>query len=226
MNDDPQKIIFAALVGIAGWFVKDFLYGIIQRRNQLERSEWEYRLKEVYCPLYFWSGLLAMRLGDLQRSEILEQFHSVMAKASYVLPSVHYYVLVRLLEAAHEQVTSGVSDRERNDTRAYLHNQIEVLNFVLYRSDETGGVGDPAIILTPYKRVLRLLLIGFNHVLMWLLITLLIGGALLLYDGPYLPLLGLTAIVVLVLLWIDVRQRRAIRLGLQERMMVTAPKGR
>jgi hypothetical protein len=220
MSANLENVLIAALLGLAGWFVKDFLFGLAQKRNQLERLEWEYRLKEIYCPLYFWSGLLAMRTDKQLHSHVCEQLHRLMAKATYVVPQIHYYTLIRLIETAHDQATSGVTENERARVRAYLYDQIEVLNLVLYRADATGGIGDPIRILSPYRRLLRLLLLSLGHLLAWLLIALMIGGVLWLYQNRYFGLLGSTAVLLLLLVWVDTRRRAAIQRGIATRIKV------
>jgi hypothetical protein len=218
MSDNLENVLIAALLGLAGWFVKDFLFGLVQKRNQLERLEWEYRLKEIYCPLYFWSGLLAMRTDKKLNDQICEHLHDVMAKATYLIPKIHYYALIRLIETAHDQGTSGVAESERNRMRGYLYDQIEVLNFVLYRSEQTGGVGDPITILSPYRRLLRLLLMALSHVMVWLLIVLTVGGVLWLYQNRYFALLGSSAVLLLLIIGVDTGRRARIQRGIAERI--------
>ena len=218
MSANLENVLIAALVGLAGWFVKDFLFGLVKKRNELERLEWEYRLKEVYSPLYLWSGLLAMRTDKQVRNQICEHLHEVMAKAAYVIPKVHYYTLVRLLETAHGQRTSGVTENERGRMRAYLYNQIEVFNLILYRSEEAGGVGDPSRILSPYSRPLRLLLIALSHLLVWLLVALMIGGVLWLYQNRHFGLLGSSAVLLLLLIWVGTRRRAEVQREIAERL--------
>jgi hypothetical protein len=220
MNGDLEQVLSAALVGLAGWLVKDFAFGLIQRRNELERREWEYRLKEIYCPLYFWSGLLAMRPQRDRIYQVCDRLHEVMARATYAVPRLHYHTLVKLLQSAHSQETTPATDDDRDSMRDYLYRQIEALNFLLYRSEGTGGVGDPRAILSPYKRILRLVMVGVTNFLLWVIAALGVAGALWLYEHRYFDFLGAVGVVLLVLLWIDTRRRATVRKGLEERIQV------
>lgn len=212
------RLLIPAFIGVAGWFLKEFLFGLHQKRNRLERLEWEYRLKEIYCPLYFWSGLLFLHTDQRVRSRICDQLHAVMSKAAYVLPRVHYYTLIRLLEVAHRQDTSGVSDAERDKVRAHLYDQIEVLNFILYRSQDIGRVGDTNALLNPYKRLLRLLLIGLGHLLVWLLVAAIIWASLWLYQQRHVFALGVGVVALLLIVWVDLRKRAEIQRGIAARI--------
>ena len=218
MRANLEDVLIAALIGLSGWFVKDFLFGLFKKRNELERLEWEYRLKEVYCPLYFWSGLLAMRTDKQVRDQMCEHLQGVMAKAAYVIPKVHYYTLVRILETARGQSTSGVTEAERDRMRAYLYDHIEVFNLLLYRSDEAGGVGDPRRLLSADSRPVRLLSIALSHLLVWLLVALMIGGVLWLYQNRHFDLLGAIAVLLLALMLADTRRRAEVQRGIAERL--------
>jgi len=218
MSADLEKIVLAALVGLAAWLIRDVAFRLMQQIKDIERSEWEYRLKEIYCPLYFWSGLLAMRLDKKRAYDVCDRLQEVMARAAYAVPKTYYYTLVKLLESVYEQRTVPVADDDRNGMRLYLYNQIEALNLLLYRSEYAGGAGDPIAILSPQRRWLRLLLIGLGHVVTWLLAVIIIGGVLWLYGRRYFDILGFGAVLVLLLLLMYVRRRASIREGLQQRI--------
>ena len=222
MSPNLEEVLVAALVGLASWFVKDFLFGLVQKRDQLERAEWEYRLKELYCPLYWWSGLLTMQTSQQNRVHISERLQGVMAKAAYAIPKLQYYALVRLLEAAYAQKTSTITNQDRDRMRAYLYDQIEVLNLILYRSEATGGVGDPSTVLSPYRRLFRITLLALSHLMVWLLIALGIGGVLWLYRHGHFDVLGTAAILLLFLALVDTRRRADIQRGIAKRIGLEA----
>lgn len=219
MSSDLERVASAALVGLAAWLVKDVAFRLIQKVSEVERSEWEYRLKEIYCPLYFWSGLLGMRTAKERTYAICDRLQEVMARAAYVIPKTYYYTLVKLLESAYGQHTVPATDDERNRMRRYLYNQIEALNLLLYRSEYAGGAGDPIAILSPQRRLVRLLLIGMSHLLTWLLAAIVLGGgALWLYERRYFDLIAASAVLFLILLLVYIRRRAAIREGLEQRI--------
>jgi len=55
-----EKFILPLILGIVGWFVKDYLFAVYARRDELVRKEWERRLLEIWCPLYYWSGIVML----------------------------------------------------------------------------------------------------------------------------------------------------------------------
>ncbi len=217
MSSDLEKTVFAALLGLAAWLVKDVAYSLVQRINDIERKEWEYRLKEIYCPLYFWSGAIAMRLNNKSNQQICDRLEEVMARAAYAIPRAYYYTIVRLLESAYGQQTTPATEDELHGMREYLYHQIEALNMLLYRSEYAGGAGDPTSVLSPQRRLVRLLLLGIGHFLTWLVAVIVIGGALWLYERRYLDVLGGVAVLSLVLLLMYVRRRAEVRKGLAGR---------
>lgn len=218
MSTDLEGVVSAALVGLAAWLVKDVAFSLIQKIKEIERREWEYRLKEIYSPLYFWSGLLAMRTEKERTYHICDRFQEVMARSAYVIPRSYYYTLVRLLESAHRQHTAPATNDERDRLRSYLYNQIEALNLLLYSSEYAGGAGDPVAVLSPQRRLMRLILIGMGHLLTWLFAAAVIGGGFLwLYERRDL-LLGSIALLLIAML-IYVRRRTAIRVALEKRLL-------
>ncbi len=55
-----EKLFIPLVLGIAGWFIKSFLFTEYARRNEAVRKEWEWRLLEVWSPLYYWSGIVEL----------------------------------------------------------------------------------------------------------------------------------------------------------------------
>jgi hypothetical protein len=207
---------------VAAWFIKDFLFGLYQKRVALERHEWEYRLKEVYCPLYYWSGLLMFDTNDEERIAILEAINAIMARGAYTIAQRHYYTFVRLVEHGYLQKTSGAAEEEIAAARQYLYNHIEALTALLYRMEATAGVGDPSAVLNPYRRMVRFALIAVSQVLVWAVVAGAIGGVLWLWQQQQVAWVGALVVVLLAGLWVDVRQRNLQRRGVRDRL---APNG-
>lgn len=218
MSDDLAKLVVPALIGLAAWLVKDVAFRFVQQIRDIERTEWEYRLKEIYCPLYFWSGLLALRTEKAFAHEICVRVQEIMARAAYVIPRAYYFTIVKLLESAYDQATLPATATERDAMRLYLYNQIEALNMLLYRSEYLGGAGDPNAALSPQRRWLRLLLIAMGHFITWFLAVVTIAALVWLYQRGPIEIIGLIAVVFLVLLFLYVRRRGEVRKGLEQRI--------
>ena len=56
--DSLEKIALPAAVALISWFIKDFIFGLISKRREAMRREWEFRLREIWSPLYYWSGVV------------------------------------------------------------------------------------------------------------------------------------------------------------------------
>lgn len=213
-----HQLVWAAAVGLAAWFIKDFLFGLYQKRAALERHEWEYRLKDVYCPLYYWSGVLMFDTAEDDRIRTAEALNAIMAKAAYAIPEGHYYTFVRLVENAYGQQTTRVEKEQIVEARKYLLNHIEALTALLYRMEASGGVGDPATSLDPYRRTLRFALVAVTQLLVWAIVGGAMWGVLWLWGRHDLTWVGALGIALLVVLWVDVRQRDSQRRDLRKRL--------
>jgi len=220
MPENIPDLLLTAAIGLAAWFVKDFLFGVFRKRAALERQEWEYRLKEVYCPLYFWSGLLMFTVRDDVRTNLAASLNEVMARSAYAVSRPHYHTLVRLVERAYDQRTTRVSEESVNATRRYLYDHIEALTALLYRMEAAAGVGDPASVLEPFKRTVRLVLIGASQLLVWAIVAGAISGVLALTRAQGSVLLGALVVMLLILLLVDVRHRRSLLEGVRKRLQV------
>ena len=215
--DNFNELLIPALVAFVSWFVKDFIVELISKRNDITRREWEYRLKEVLCPLYFWSGVITFdnKSPDGMRHGTAE-LGSALAKSAYVVPMKFYHTLVKLVELAYKQETTLPTDDQVLALREYLFGQIVLLNYVLYRRSEYGDIMASTDLRYQYRYILRVILVATTHVLIWLGISVLLGA---LYwsfaNGIFWPLM-LFGFFVLVLFIVDYNKRKDIRAKMQE----------
>ncbi len=213
--DSVEKYIVPAVVALISWLIKDFVFGLNVKRSDALRREWEYRLKEVWSPLYYWSGVILFGndskgwakhgVGDLEKT---------LAKSAHLVPRQHFYKLIKLVETATEQQTKRITIEEIQKTREYVYGQIELLNYLLYRKSGMDDVSVKTNILHPYSHLLRLISLAAIHLAIWIAIA---GALLFIYslyaDGYYwfVGILAAILIAALVLVVIvDFRKRREI----------------
>jgi len=150
-----EKLVIPILVALFSWFLKDFFLGITNARDQTTREEWQFRLKEIWSPLYFWSGVLCFDGGPKSFERYgAKELSEVLAKAAYLLPKDHYNNFVRLLQQVTEQKTQVLSFEEFAKTRRYIYGQIEVLNHVLYRQYEWMDPATQTDVLASLRQLL------------------------------------------------------------------------
>src|SRR5712691_10589806 len=103
-----EKLILPLILGTVGWFVKDYLFAVYARRDELVRKEWERRLLEIWCPLYYWSGIV-MLSGNQKGWERhgLKELETILTRSAYVLPVRHYTNLIKLV-----QILTGLKTTE------------------------------------------------------------------------------------------------------------------
>lgn len=218
--DMIEKIVVPAAVALISWLIKDFIFGLYTRRNEALRREWEYRLKEIWSPLFYWSGIVL--LDDVKKGwekHGLTELEKILAKSAHLIPRKHYYVLMTVIELLTAQkTTKKPSLQELTKAREYIYSQIELLNYLLYRR---SGMDDASIntnVLHPYRYLLRMFSLGIIHLGIWVIIAGVIMGIYFFYMEGYYRLLIIVALLLAIVFYVDVRKRREIRLEFEKRL--------
>jgi len=220
--DDSIKLLIPIVVGIFSWFIKNFIFNLIAKRNELIHKEWECRLKEIWSPLYYWSGILLLnKNNNINKEEVkygLREFQDTLSKAAYVLPKEHFYTLIKLVEFNTKQNTKPIPNDEYLKTRKYIYNQIELLNYLLYRSSEFDDVSVKTNLIYPYKYLLRMITISIAHILIWILIITVIYLLYWSFNYGHYWALGFVALILIYLMHIDIKQRKYINEEINKRL--------
>lgn len=215
-----EKILVPAAVALISWLIKDFIFGLISKRNEALRQEWEYRLKEIWSPLFYWSGVVLF--DDVKKGwekHGLAELEKVLAKSAHLIPRKHYYVLMTVVELMTAQKTTKKPTlQEITKAREYVYGQIEVLNYLLYRSSSMDDVSIRTNVLHPYSFLLRMLSLGIIHLGMWSIIAGAIIVVYLLYAQGHYWLLSIIALCLAFIVGIDVRKRQDIKRELEARL--------
>ena len=128
-----EKIVIPAIIAILAWMIKNLLIVSFRAKREAGKEEMKARLREFYCPLFYWSGVALFDLREDDRKEVFNNLSKIMERAGYILPITHYYVIVKLIEVVSGQKTARPDIKSILKTRDYLYSRIEVLNIVLYR---------------------------------------------------------------------------------------------
>jgi len=216
--DNYLNLLLPVFIGLISWAIKNYLFNLINKRNELVQIEWEYRLKEIWSPLYFWSGMLLLEVNKEERAEGVRKLQEILSKAVYILPKKHFFTLFKLIEKNTSQKTTQITNEEYLKTRKYIYDQIEVLQFLLYKSSMLDDVSVRTNILYPYKYLFRMTSVLIIHLLMWaLIISILFAVYALLVDGHYWAL-GLSGILLLYIVNVDMKQREKISKEVKKRI--------
>jgi hypothetical protein len=221
--DSIEKYIFPAVVALISWLIKDFLFGLNVKRSDVLRREWEFRLRDVWSPLYFWSGIVLFdgtKKGWDKHG--VTEFERILARSTHLIPLRHFYTFIRMLETVSGQNTSKLSIKEIQNARNFVYNQIEVMNYLLYRRHGLDDVSAKTNVLHRYQQLGRLLVLGVVHLTIWLFIVGLIFGVYTLYTHRHFLLLALIALVIVILLAlfsiVDLRTRKSIEKEIRRRV--------
>ena len=221
--DSIDKFVVPAVVALVSWLIKDFLFDLSVKRNEALRREWEFRLKEIWSPLYFWSGIVLFADNAKEWDKHgLADLEKTLAKSTHLIPRKQLYTFVKLVELASGQKTAKPTIDEIQKAREYVYSQIELLNYLLYRKTGMDDVSVKTNLLHPYRHLLRLLSPGVTHLAMWVAISGLILAVYSLYSEGYYWPLGVVAVSILVLIvvlvWVDIRKRKEIEREIQKRV--------
>lgn len=177
-----EKLILPLIFGVVGWFVKDYLLAIYARRNELVRKEWEWRLIEVWCPLYYWSGIVM--LDGVQKGwerHGLKELETILTRSAHLLPVQHYNNLIKLMQILTEQKTTDPSISELKLTREYIYNRVKTFNYLLYRRSGWFETTTYTDFFASVKYVVRFTSQALKHILVWLIVVALFGGTYIAY---------------------------------------------
>jgi len=215
-----EKIMVPAAVALVSWLIKDFIFGLYTKRNEALRKEWEHRLNEIWSPLFYWSGIVL--LDDVKKGwekHGLTELEKILAKCAHLIPLKHYYVFIKVIESITAQKTTQKPILEDIiKAREFVYSQIELLNYLLYRSSGMDDVSIKTNVLHPYSYLLRMLSLGIIHLGIWILIAGVILGTYFSYTEGNYWLLTIIVLVLAVVFIVDVRKRRQIRLEFQKRL--------
>ena len=171
-----EKLILPLILGIIGWFVKDYLSAVYARRDELVRKEWERRLLEFWCPLYYWSGIV-MLSGNQKGWERhgLKELETILTRSAHILPVQHYNILIRLIQTLTGQKTAEPKISDLKATRQYIYDQVKTLNYLLYRRSGWFEVTTYTDFFVSAKYLVRFTSQALKHIVVWLLVVALFG---------------------------------------------------
>jgi hypothetical protein len=193
-------IVAPITVALISWFIKDYIFAILQKRQEVLRTEWKIRLTECWSPIFFWSGMiLAYSKSPEKLSEAVKELEKILAKNANLIPIKHYHVLVKSIELATNVVDEQLDMSEIKKTRVYIYSQIELLNFVLYKKDTTFDPSSHVSLFGSQQALLRLASQIILHVVSWGILAVYIYW---IYTAVISVNLGLNLILLAPLLFI------------------------
>jgi len=205
-----EKLVFPLILGIVGWFVKDYLFAVYARRDELVRKEWERRLLETWCPLYYWSGIVLFS-GNQSGWERhgLKELEALLSKSAHLLPVGHYNNLIKLIQTLTAQKTMQPAIKDLKLTRQYIYEQIKTLNYLLYRRSGWFEATTYTDFFASAKYLIRFTSQALKHIVVWLAVISVLGGTYLAYlDQRYLLVSAVITLVLIPVLYDWYRQIR------------------
>ena len=177
-----EKLILPLILGIVGWFVKDYLFAVYARRDEVVRREWERRLLEVWSPLYYWSGIV-MLSGKEKGWERhgLKELETILTRSAHLLPERHYNNLIKLIQTLTGQETVEPRLSDLRLTRQYIYGQVKTLNYLLYRRSGWFDATTYTDFFASAKYLIRFTSQALKHIVVWLIVVALLGGTYLAY---------------------------------------------
>jgi len=161
-------IVAPIVVALISWFIKDYIFAILQKRQEVLRTEWKVRLTECWSPLFFWSGMIiAYSKSPEKLSEAVNELEKILAKNANLIPLNHFHTLVKSIELATNVVDEPPDISEIQKTREYIYKQIELLNFVLFRKDTTFEPSSHVSLFGSQQALLRLTSQITLHIASW-----------------------------------------------------------
>lgn len=208
-----KDLLVPILVALVSWLIKDYLFAQQKAKQELLRAEWQRRLTAFWSPLFLWSGMILFgKYGDGKNIEkAVSELTNVLAGNAHLLPKKHYFVIMSLIEKATVLPNKSLDLKNVRDTRAYIYRQIEMLNYLLYKRDNsfdplanTAFVGPPLALIKAAANVTL-------HMVAWgMLLAFLYLGYYLFSEG-LIFWLTIYSLVFVLPLWVDAERNIEIR---------------
>lgn len=173
MMDILKAIAVPVLVALISWLIKDYIFAQQKAKKESLRNEWLRRLTTFWSPLFLWSGVVLFpKYGDGKNIEkAVSELTTALAGNAHLLPIKHYYVIMSLIEKATVLPEKTIDLNVVNDTRSYIYRQIEVINYLLYKRDNSfDPLKNIAFIGSPLA-LIRVTANTLVHLLTWALLA-------------------------------------------------------
>ena|SRR5438067_1224636 len=201
-----DKLVVPSIAAVVAWLVKDVLVRSYVARREEARREWLYRLREVYSPLWMWSGVVRFA-GEPGKDRFgVSQLADTLSRAANLLPIREYFVFIKLLEQATGQATTAPSLKDIQKARDYVYSRIEVLNVALFVQPGYFQLTRPTDLFSSVRDVWRTSVDSLIQLAIWLTLTVIVVLVYRAVAGNSLAL-ALTCILLLLILVEEVRRR-------------------
>jgi hypothetical protein len=211
------NLIAPLIVGIVGWVIKDVIVDLYKVRQKEIREERLFRLREFYCPLFFWSGVALFDASKSKQEFGLQQLSALLEKGASLLPIQHYHVFIKLVERLAGQPTAQPLPDQIQKARDYVYSQIELLNFVLFRQSDDFDPKSDIDIFRTLKRVLRIAMSGAIQLALWVVSIVLVYFVY--YIATSNPVaLTFTGLLFFLILVAEAQRRRGLAKAMELRM--------
>lgn len=202
---------------VGGWLLKDVVLGLYQRRRDEVRKEHLYRLREVYSPLFFWSGVSTFSHDEASRVRCAQEMGRLLQQAAPLIKLEHFLIFVRLFEKLSGQKVASPSPERVAKARDYIYSQIEMLNFALFTNGDDFDPSSEMNVLQPLRRALRLGLNGIIQLAVWMVSAALLYGTVFAIWGNY-PAMGFSALLLGCLISGELIRRDRVLTAMRKRM--------
>lgn len=164
------KILVAPIVvALISWLIKDYLFAQYKAKQELLRAEWQRRLSTFWSPLFLWSGLVLFpKYDDGKNTEkAITELTNALASNAHLLPLEHYHVIMSLIEKSTVLPNKEISMTDVSTTRAFIYRQIEILNYLLYKRDNSFDPLSNTAFIGPPLAVLKAVASATLHLVTW-----------------------------------------------------------
>lgn len=218
--DEVVRTLAVPLVSlIGGWLLKDVLLGIYRQRREEVKKEQQFRLREFYSPLFFWTGVAGFAGDRTSRGECIKRLGDLLQKAAPLVKHEHHFVFIRMYEVLCGQNVTPPTPERMQKARDWVYTQIELLNFALFTNSDDYDPREELNVLRPVKRAVRLGLSSLIQLVIWASFALLLYGLTLVTSGNYWAL-GFIVVLVALVLTAELKRRYALVGQIAKRMKV------
>jgi hypothetical protein len=208
------KILVAPIaVALVSWLIKDYLFAQHKAKQDLLRTEWQRRLTTFWSPLFLWSGLILFPKYDdgKGRERAIAELTNALAGNAHLLPSAHYHVIMSLIEKATVLPDKEIDMEDVATTRAFIYRQIEILNYLLYKRDNSFDPLSNTAFIGPPLALLKAIANATLHLFTWGALVGFFYFGYYLFNKDQLLWLGVYSLVLALPLWVEAERSIEMR---------------
>jgi hypothetical protein len=212
-----QKYLLPSVIALASWLLKNFFVNLYQIKAEQVRKEFLFQLREIYSPLFYWSGVVQFNETRNKDHIGVCELHDILKKSITLIPSEHFLIFARLTEYASGQNVTPIPTHKIDKSRDWVYSQIEMINYLLFRRSGNFNLKDQFTVYGGIGAFSQIAVSTIINLSIWLIFALVLTALYYSIKGNLYVIL-LTIVIVVLISITEIRRRILFRKVMGKRL--------